>query len=70
MERRELSAADIYCKFAAQLDGGAFGCITPRSGSPASSPMTLSPMKITGARLRRRTDIPSCAIWKQRISAQ
>lgn len=24
MERRELSAADIYCKFAAQLDGEGF----------------------------------------------
>lgn len=32
--------------------------------------MTPSLMKRTGARLRQRTDIPFCAIWKQLISMQ
>ena len=60
----------IRHRIQAQMNGldMSFGCIAPRSGSPASSPMTLSLMKITGARLRRRTGIPSCAIWKQLIS--
>ena len=70
MGRRELSATDIYRKFAAQLDEDGFRLYHAAQRITASSPMTLSLMKITGARLRRRTDIPSCVIWKQRISAQ
>ena len=70
MERRELSAADIYHKFAAQLDKDGFRLYRAAQRSTGFRPMTLSLMKITGARLRQRTDIPSCAIWKQSISMQ
>lgn len=68
MARRELSAADIYHKFAAQLDKDGFRLYHAAPSTPASSPMTPSLMKITRARLRQRTDIPFCAIWKQLIS--
>ena len=68
MGRRELSAADIYCKFAAQLDEDGFRLYHAAQQITGFQPYDASLMKITGARLRQRTDIPFCAIWKQLIS--
>ncbi len=68
MGRRELSAADIYRKFAAQLDEDGFRLYRAAQRLTGFQPYDAFPMKITGARLRHRTDMPFCAIWKQRIS--
>ena len=69
MERRELSAADIYRKFAAQLDEDGFRLYHAAQRLTGFQPYDAFPYEDNRGAFEA-ADIPFCAIWKQLISMQ